>query len=150
MKIYRCSFWKANTTVSCVIPMSIMFILISPIMPSFRLFLYYFLFIVLLIPLFITQYFYVTLEDDELTIKNGYLSFWKSSYRYNDIIKVRLVYPGGLNRVYMQVTTKNKKGIKYVIDLVHDKQYRSLIKDLEDRGIEVENKIGSMMPTDHK
>lgn len=150
MKIYRCSFWKAGTT-SLIIQMFIMFILVNLIISSFEFFLYYFLLVSWLIPLCITQYFYVTLADNELILKNGILPFWKRSYNYNDITKVKLIYLGGMTHVYMQVKTKNKKGWwRYVIDLVHDKQYRSLIKDLEDMGIEVENKIGSMMPTDHK
>ena len=152
MKIYRRSFWKAETSKCYVIPALVLFVLFLPypmdfiynsecyeFHPLVLLPIGMFALVFLFMP---SQYFYVILAEDRLMLRNSIYTFWKKECLYQDIVKVKVGWAGGRSLPYMQVFTKRtkKRTWQYVIDLVNPKSYNELIEDIKAKGIPVETK----------
>ena len=142
MKIFRRPFWQANT--------SRVFIRMAIIAGIFFVLLMYWatnslwccllmlsIWGIMCFPAFFTQYFYVTLTDDQLILKNGVYTFWQKIYLYQEIEKVEI--KPSLN-FYMKVLTKDRKTFvwDYVIDLVDPKDFDELVEVIRAKGIVVE------------
>lgn len=142
MKTFRCSFRKSNAIFEVKV-FAILFTLLG--IPTFFSvefnvpgFLFLVIFLLCIVHILISRFFYVILTDDELIIKNGIYPFWKKKTRYVDIVKVRIKwyaeYP------YMRVFTKKNSRFfwQYTIDLIDSRDYAALIEAIKAKGVTVE------------
>ncbi len=83
-------------------------------------------------------FFYVILYDDRLVVQNGVFFFWKGEYFYKDIVKVTLVWLGGMSNHYIQIFTEKGKSRRYFIDLVAPSDYQEIVNIVRGKGILVE------------
>lgn len=142
MKIFRRSFWQANTSrvlIKVVIIAGIFFVLLMYWATNslWACLLMLSILCIMCFPVFFTQYFYVTLTDDQLILKNGVYIFWQKVYLYQEIEKVEIK---SSSNFFMKVLTKDRKTFvwDYVIDLVDPKDFDELVEMIRAKGIVVE------------
>lgn len=145
MKIYKQSFWRANTTQTRFIPMFVGLVLSLLIINPKNLVYHSIIWLIsglflFLILMAFTQYFYVILTEDALIVHNYIYRWWKKTYPYKDIKSIEIGNTGGFTNDYIRVFSDNKKSFRYVIDLVGRKNNSKLIHDLKSRNIIVDIK----------
>ena len=144
MKTYRQSFWKTDATRTSVLPVVLITLVLSLLFINSVYFkavvccmggmLIYFGF------LFATGYGYVVITPRQLVIKNPFYSYYSREYFYSDIEKIFIGSPGGYSPIHMLVYIPGKRRKRFVIDYVNPKEFPDLVKDLEEKGVNVEVK----------
>ena len=81
---------------------------------------------------------YIVVADDKLMLRNLLVPMWQKEYFYRDIVKVILKYPGLIAVHNIQVIMREKKSLRYMIDLVAPEDYQEIVDTLRAKGIEVE------------
>ncbi len=142
MKTFRRPFWQANTSrvlIKVVIIAGIFFVLLMYWATNslWACLLMLSILCIMCFPAFFTQYFYVTLTDDQLILKNGVYTFWQKVYLYQEIEKVEIK---SSSNFFMKVLTKDQKTFvwDYVIDLVDPRDFDELVAMIRAKGIIVE------------
>lgn len=144
MKTFRCPFGKSNAIFEVKV-FAIFFTLLGiPVFLSTEFnvpgFLFLVIFLLCIVHILISRFFYVILTDDELIIKNGIYPFWKKETRYVDIVKVRIKWYGDKSDPCMRVFTKKSSIFfwQYTIDLINPRDYAALIEAIKTKGVTVE------------
>jgi len=144
MKIYRQSFWRTPCVIGVFFPFApIAFLLLLLYCDTWHQKAISGFFLILFSTLlfaWLSLYCYVTITPKQLIIKNPFLPIplFNKAYFYSDIEKIELEHPGGISPVHMLVFVTGKRRRRFPIDLVNHKAYPSLIKDLEEKGVNVE------------
>ena len=149
MQVFRQPFWKADvsqTTLKPFIYISAVFLAFIAYLTCSDTFVFHPIIIIgptiylMIFPVCLSQYFYLTFTDDELLIKNGVYTFWHREYKYSDITKISLSGSRGYARPYIEVFTKNnpRYAWSYVIELVSAKDYPDLLDFMKSQNLPVE------------
>ena len=142
MKIFRRSFWKSEEIRASKWGFVFVLLLGFPIFCSmgypWEMCMGVIFVLIFLLCFHPYSFFYVILYDDRLVVQNGVFFFWKGEYFYKDIVKVTLVWLGGMSNHYIQIFTEKGKSRRYFIDLVAPIDYQEIVNIVRGKGILVE------------
>lgn len=146
MKTFRQSFWKATSTsafllcaISCAVGIGI--VIFSKNLygePVWFFLLFVSLFLLLMLFIFINQYFYLIIGDKSLVFQNSIKKSGRHEFLFQNISFIHIEHPGGRSSAYIEIFLKEKNyQPRFTIEAIPESSYATIINLLREKGIEI-------------